>query len=441
MAPKERSPLDILALKSSALKSKLQQRQNNAESYGGRGSPMRLSTVSTASLESRSTRRTSLESSVSSVSTLLRDDTIPLYHENESEPSNLSTQLDAFQFPPPRTSIESTRTATTPMLDAPLQVPSTSVMNSHSRSSSFQSASNVNFSRPLSRQITPDALTHSRENSLDPPPDDSRRFPKRSSSLFAGTDNPGFVDDHADNDYAHRSSSLSPPPRRLHVSKQPSLSELTKLELSNIGSSHTRLELSSSDYVKAGTNLFDRGDMRDAAYHFRCAAERSSVAGSVLYGLCLQNGWGVKKDKNEAFKWVQTAVKLCETGADGYEQGISAPRFVQKTAGAKPRTYKTLALSELANMYRNGWGCKTDEEAAMKILIQSGSEGDAQSYAQAADICAVSTPRRKKDLKRAARLYRLAESMGHKTVGTSWIYKEKYMDGKGEHKHGKFFRF
>jgi len=34
----------------------------------------------------------------------------------------------------------------------------------------------------------------------------------------------------------------------------------------------------------------------------------------------------------------------------------------------------------------------------------------------------------KKNKKKAAKFYRMAEKQGNKTLGNSWIYKDKYMD-------------
>jgi TPR repeat protein len=89
-----------------------------------------------------------------------------------------------------------------------------------------------------------------------------------------------------------------------------------------------------------------------------------------------------------------------------------------------------LAIFELANCFRHGWGINKDAYAAKQYYETAANLGDTDAMNEIA-WCYVEGFGCKKDKFAAARYYRLAEKAGNKTLGNSWIWKEKY-DPPGE---------
>jgi len=84
----------------------------------------------------------------------------------------------------------------------------------------------------------------------------------------------------------------------------------------------------------------------------------------------------------------------------------------------------------------NGWGMDTDKVAGLRAFEIAGAMGDADAVAEAAFSYAKGVGC-KRDMKKAAELYRRAEAMGVKLTGVSWIWKEKYLEGEEKEKESK----
>ncbi|KAJ4173963.1 hypothetical protein NW754_012954 [Fusarium falciforme] len=89
-----------------------------------------------------------------------------------------------------------------------------------------------------------------------------------------------------------------------------------------------------------------------------------------------------------------------------------------------------LAIFELANCFRHGWGIHKDPYAAKQYYETAANLGDTDAMNEIA-WCYLEGFGCKKDKFAAARYYRLAEKAGNKTLGNTWIWKEKY-DPPGE---------
>jgi len=85
----------------------------------------------------------------------------------------------------------------------------------------------------------------------------------------------------------------------------------------------------------------------------------------------------------------------------------------------------TLAIFELGNCFRNGWGVEKDNKAARQYFETAAHLGDPEAAVEAAWhwMNGVGCKRNKKQ---AAKYYRLGEKAGTKIVGNSWIWKDKY---------------
>jgi TPR repeat protein len=84
-----------------------------------------------------------------------------------------------------------------------------------------------------------------------------------------------------------------------------------------------------------------------------------------------------------------------------------------------------LAMYELANCFRNGWGIKKDPAAAKHYYETAANLGDTDAMNEVA-WCYTEGFGTKKDKFKAAQFLRLAESKGNKTLGNTWIWKDKY---------------
>jgi TPR repeat protein len=78
-----------------------------------------------------------------------------------------------------------------------------------------------------------------------------------------------------------------------------------------------------------------------------------------------------------------------------------------------------LAIFELGNCYRNGWGVKKDPVAARQYFETAANLGDTDAMNEVA-WCYLEGFGGKKDKFKAAKYYRLAEEKGNKIVGNSW---------------------
>jgi len=112
----------------------------------------------------------------------------------------------------------------------------------------------------------------------------------------------------------------------------------------------------------------------------------------------------------------------------------TATSLSQLLAHRAHKTSLALAIYELGQCSMNGWGMDTDKVAGLRAFEIAGAMGDADAVAEAAFSYAKGVGC-KRDMKKAAELYRRAEAMGVKLTGVSWIWKEKYLEG--EEKEGE----
>ncbi|CAG7561674.1 unnamed protein product [Fusarium equiseti] len=143
----------------------------------------------------------------------------------------------------------------------------------------------------------------------------------------------------------------------------------------------------------------------------------------VLYGLALRHGWGCAPDPEGAVKFLSAAA----SNSASIEQ-MALQAGMKKGGAAKGEL--VLAIFELANCFRHGWGINKDAYAAKQYYETAANLGDTDAMNEIA-WCYVEGFGCKKDKFAAARYYRLAEKAGNKTLGNSWIWKEKY-DPPGE---------
>ena len=143
----------------------------------------------------------------------------------------------------------------------------------------------------------------------------------------------------------------------------------------------------------------------------RLAAAENPLS-QVLYGLALRHGWGVEPDPAAALKFLQAAAR---NSAAVEEEALKAG--LSKGGDAKGEL--VLAIYELGNSYRHGWGVGKDPVAAREFYETAANLGDTDAMNEAA-WCYLEGFGCRKDKRKAAGLLRRAEKAGNKGVGNSW---------------------
>lgn len=220
------------------------------------------------------------------------------------------------------------------------------------------------------------------------------------------------------------------------------------------------------------------GNHREASYQLQIAANEpyNYPRAMFLYAMALKFGQGVKQNYRHSIKWltkcillsslhinltnislvieklnaltIEDLIKLImknltntvdkDPHKNGQDPLILYPIFKALT---KNQIVKVINISkikgdvvaasyhELGNYLINGWGvAHKDETNGINCLSKAGSMGYIDSMVQLGEIWCNKTKNRKKDLTKAAGWLRLSEIFGVKSIGNSWIYKDKYMN-------------
>ncbi|KAJ5925552.1 hypothetical protein N7454_008191 [Penicillium verhagenii] len=182
--------------------------------------------------------------------------------------------------------------------------------------------------------------------------------------------------------------------------------------------------VTADDHVAKGIELHESGSLNESTYHLRIAAKKNHPTGMLLYALACRHGWGMRSNQQEGVRWLRKAVD--SVGLEMLENpdapGASKAKELQKAY----RAQFALSIYELGVSHLNGWGIEQDRALALRCFEIAGQWGDVDAMAEAG-FCYAEGVGCKKDMKKAARFYREAESNGMSMVGNSWIYKEKYM--------------
>ncbi|KAI0020594.1 hypothetical protein F4780DRAFT_742071 [Xylariomycetidae sp. FL0641] len=217
------------------------------------------------------------------------------------------------------------------------------------------------------------------------------------------------------------SASASPSP-----AQSPRL-ELTGLTLHDEGESqpHTVDGVVSSkqidDDIQQAIRLHEDGDLEQSTRLFGRLADPAGAnnpLSQVLYGLALRHGWGCEPDPERAVTYLSAAAaNAAQVETRALKAGL------QKGGAAKGEL--VLAIFELANCFRHAWGTPRDPVAAKQYYETAANLGDTDAMNEVA-WCYLEGFGCKKDKYASARYYRLAEQNGSKTLGNTWIWKDKY---------------
>jgi TPR repeat protein len=183
--------------------------------------------------------------------------------------------------------------------------------------------------------------------------------------------------------------------------------------------------LSADEHVTKAIELHEDGDLKESTYHLRIAAKQGHPNGMLLYALACRHGWGMRSNQKEGVQWLRKAVDCAMLEVADDEDASSDTPAKDVSEKKAHRAQFALSIYELGVSHLNGWGIEQDKALALRCFEIAGNWGDLDALTEAG-FCYTQGIGCKKDLKKAAKLYRTAGAKGASMVGNSWIYKEKY---------------
>ncbi|OTA58415.1 HCP-like protein [Hypoxylon sp. EC38] len=175
------------------------------------------------------------------------------------------------------------------------------------------------------------------------------------------------------------------------------------------------------DMIQEAIRLHEEGELDQSTRLFGRLADpqgANNPLSQVLYGLALRHGWGCEPDPERAVTYLSAAASNAAA-----VESMALQAGLKKGGAAKGEL--VLAIFELANCFRHGWGIPRDPVAAKQYYETAANLGDTDAMNEVA-WCYLEGFGCKKDKYAAARYYRLAEENGNKTLGNTWIWKDKY---------------
>ncbi|CAG8126230.1 unnamed protein product [Penicillium nalgiovense] len=173
--------------------------------------------------------------------------------------------------------------------------------------------------------------------------------------------------------------------------------------------------------IQEAIRLHESGDLERSTRMFGQLADPNGAnnpLSQVLYGLALRHGWGCPVDTAQAVTYLSAAAaNSAAVEAEALRAGVNK--------GGSAKGELVLAMFELANCFRNGWGIAKDPAAARQYYETAANLGDTDAMNEVG-WCYLEGFGGKKDKFKAAKYYRLAEENGCPTIGNSWIWKDKY---------------
>ncbi|ORY66291.1 uncharacterized protein BCR38DRAFT_339589 [Pseudomassariella vexata] len=167
--------------------------------------------------------------------------------------------------------------------------------------------------------------------------------------------------------------------------------------------------------IQEAIRLHEEGSLEQSTQLFGRLADPNGAnnpLSQVLYGLALRHGWGCIPDPENAVTFLSAAASNAAV-----VENMALQAGLRKGGAAKGEL--VLAIFELANCFRHGWGINKDPVAAKQYYETAANLGDTDAMNEVA-WCYLEGYGCKKDKFAAARYYRLAEKNGNKTLGNSW---------------------
>ncbi|KAI5951252.1 hypothetical protein KGF54_004326 [Candida jiufengensis] len=254
--------------------------------------------------------------------------------------------------------------------------------------------------------------------------------------------------------------------------------------LTNLQTSRT-LDLSPEERTNIALELRKQGNQREASYQLQIAANEPFNYPKAMYhyAVSLKYGYGVKQNFSSSSKWICKCILISSVNikndesdqhtisvlvnklnklshseimnlilstlentknSDIYNNGSNPEEMylifkqydklkINHVISINKNKSDVVALSyyELGNFFLGGLisNSKDDEINGIICLSKSASLGYIHAMEQLGEIWTNKTKAHKKDLAKAAAWLRSSEIFGVKSIGNSWIYKDKYLNG------------
>ncbi|KAK7554831.1 hypothetical protein IWX91DRAFT_276952 [Phyllosticta citricarpa] len=132
--------------------------------------------------------------------------------------------------------------------------------------------------------------------------------------------------------------------------------------------------------IQEAIRLHESGDLERSTEMFSKLADpngANNALSQVLYGLALRHGWGCQPNQELAVTYLSLAA------ANSAEiESLALAAGMKKGGAAKGEL--VLAMFELANSFRHGWGVKKDPAAARQYYETAANLGDTDAMNEAA---------------------------------------------------------
>ena len=120
--------------------------------------------------------------------------------------------------------------------------------------------------------------------------------------------------------------------------------------------------------IQEAIRLHESGDLVNSTAMFGRLAESNAMA-QIMYGLALRHGWGVAPNPPLAIQYLSAAAS-----SSASVESAALHSGMKKGGAAKGEL--VLAIYELANSFRHGWGVQKDVVAARKYYETAANLGD-----------------------------------------------------------------
>ncbi|KAM0200953.1 hypothetical protein ACHAPA_011256 [Fusarium lateritium] len=193
----------------------------------------------------------------------------------------------------------------------------------------------------------------------------------------------------------------------------------------------TASEMSAEEHLAKGIECHENGDLKESTYHLRYAARLNDPTAMLLYALACRHGWGMRANQKEGVEWLRKAAEYASVEIADDESHAKEGKHVDVVERRTRKAQFALSIYELGVSHMNGWGIEQDKSLALRCFEIAGNWGDVDALAEAG-FCYAQGIGCKKNLRKSAKFYRMAEAKGMSMVGNSWIHKAKYDDDDGE---------
>lgn len=180
-------------------------------------------------------------------------------------------------------------------------------------------------------------------------------------------------------------------------------------------------EVSAEEHLAKGIELHEQGSLKESTYHLRIAARSGLPTAMLLYALACRHGWGIRPNQQEGVQWLRKAADSASLQVAD-DEGLAETKGEARGGPIERKTRRAqfaYSIYELGVSHMNGWGIEQDKALALRCFEIASNWGDADAMAEAG-FCYAQGTGCKKDLKKAAKYYRMAETKGISMVGNSW---------------------